>query len=84
MDQERTKTQNFTKITNTTIEDTREYGGYVYMMIIIIGLLQARKNMQHEKQTEVRLAKCLGFIQRLRFSNLGLNYRDRSTARDRA
>ena len=39
MDQERTKTQNFTKITNTTIEDTSEYSGYVYMMVIIIGLL---------------------------------------------
>ena len=53
------------------------------MMIIIIGLLLARKKMQHEKQTEVRLAKRLGFIQRLRFSNPGFNYRDKSTARDR-
>jgi len=39
--------------------------------------------MQHEKQTDVRLAKRLGFIQRLRFSNPGFNYRDKSTARDR-
>ena len=53
------------------------------MMIIIIGLLLARKKMQHEKQTEVRLAKRLGFIQQLRFGNLGLNYRDTSTARNR-
>ena len=65
-------------------DDICEYGSYVYMMIIIIGLLWARKKMQHEKQTDVRLAKRLGFIQRLRFSNLGLNYRDTSTARNRA
>ena len=39
--------------------------------------------MQHEKQTEVRLAKRLGFIQQLHFGNLGLNYRDTSTARNR-
>ena len=39
--------------------------------------------MQHAKHTEVWLAKRLGFIQRLRFGNLGLNYRDTSTARDR-
>ena len=37
--------------------------------------------MQHEKQTEMRLAK--RFIQRLRFSNPGFNYRATSTARDR-
>ena len=42
-----------------------------------------KEKMQHEKQTEVRLAKRLGFIQQLRFSNLELNYRDTSTARDR-
>jgi len=65
-------------------DDICECGGYVYMMIIIIGLLLVRKKMQHEKQTDVRLAKRLGFIQRLRFGNLGLNYRDTSTARDRA
>jgi len=82
MHQERTKTQNCTKITNTTInEDKCEYGGYDYMMITITGLLWARKKMQHEKRTEVRLAKRLGLIQRLRFSNLGLNYRDTTTAR---
>ena len=52
-------------------------------MIIIIGLLWAKKKMQHAKQTEVRLSKRLGFIQRLRFSNLGFNYRGTSTARDR-
>ena len=64
-------------------DDICEYGSYVYMMFIIIGLLWARKKMQHKKQTDVRLAKRLGFIQRLRFSNLGFNYRDTSTARDR-
>jgi len=39
--------------------------------------------MQHAKQTDVRLAKRLGFIQRLRFTNLGLNYRGTSIALDR-
>ena len=42
------------------------------------------KKKQREKQTEVRLAKRLSLIQRLRFSNLALNYKDTSTARDRA
>ena len=65
-------------------EDICEYGSYANMIRIIIVRLQARKKMQHAKRTEVRLAKRLGFIQRLRFSNLGLNYRDTSTARDRA
>jgi len=65
-------------------DDTSEYDNYVYMMIIVIGLLLARKKMQHEKQTDVRLAKGLRLNQRLRFSNLRLNYRDKSTARDRA
>jgi len=51
------------------------------MMITITGLLWARKKMQHEKRTEVRLAKRLGLLQRLGFSNLGLNYRDTTTAR---
>ena len=80
MQQERTKTQNCAKITSTANEDTCEYGGYVYTMIIIIGLLWAREKTQHEKQTEVRLAKRLGLIQRLRFSNLGLSYRDEHSA----
>jgi len=40
--------------------------------------------MQHKKQTDVRFAKRLGFIQRLRFSNLGFNYRDTSTAREQS
>jgi len=39
--------------------------------------------MQHEKQTDVRLAKRLGLNQRLRFSNLGLNYSGTNTARVR-
>ena len=44
MHQERTKTQNCTRIANTIIiENTCEYDGYVYMMIIIIGLLWAKK-----------------------------------------
>ena len=64
-------------------DDICEYGSYFYMMSIIKELLQARKKMQHAKHTEMRLAKRLCFIQRLRFSNLGLNYRDTSTARDR-
>ena len=54
------------------------------MMSVRIGLLWARKKIQHEKQTDVGLAKLLGFIQWFRFSNLGLNYRDTSTARDKA
>ena len=83
--QECTKTKNYAKVTSTTMnDDTSEYDSYVYMMIIVIGLLWARKKMQHEKQTDVRLAKCLRSNQRLHFSNLGLNYRDTSTARDRA
>jgi len=45
--------------------------------------VMGKEKMQHEKQTEVRLAKRLGFMQRLRFGNLGLNYRDTSIARDR-
>jgi len=83
--QECTKTKNYAKVTSTTMnDDTSEYDNYVYMMIIVIGLLLARKKMQHEKQTDVRLAKGLRLNQRLRFSNLRLNYRDKSTARDRA
>ena len=53
------------------------------MMSIIKELLEARKKMQHAKQTDVRLAKRLDLNQRLRFINLGLNYRGTSTARDR-
>jgi len=64
-------------------EDICEYGRYVNMMRIIIERLEARKKMQHAKQTDVILAKRLGLNQRLRFSNLGLNYRGTSTARDR-
>ena len=52
-------------------------------MIIIIGLLWAKKKTQHEKQTDMTLAKRLDFIQWLRFSNPGFNCRDISTARDR-
>jgi len=54
------------------------------MMSIIIKQGWAKKKTQYEKQTDVRLAKHLGLIQRLRFSNLGLSYRDTSTARERA
>ena len=64
-------------------EDICEYGRYANMMRIIIERLEARKKMQHAKQTDVILAKRLGLNQRLRFSNLGLNYRGTSTARDR-
>jgi len=45
--------------------------------------IMGKENMQHEKERDVRLAKRLGFIQWLRFSNLGLKYRDTSTTRDR-
>jgi len=45
----------YNSLTNTTIkEDTGEYGGYMYMMIIITGLLWAKKKTHHEKQTDVR------------------------------
>jgi len=78
MHQERTKTPNCTKVTNTTInDDTCKYDGYVDTMI---RMWWARKKTQHVKQTDMRLAKRLGLIQRLRFSNLGLNYRDEHCA----
>jgi len=85
MHQERTKTQNSTKVADTTKknDDICEYGSYANMMSIIIERLQAREKMQHEKQADMRLAKRLCLVQRLRFSNLGFNYRDTSTARDK-
>jgi len=51
MQQQRTKTQNCTTVTNTTRdENTCEYGGYVYVvMIIIIGLIRARKKIAARK-----------------------------------
>ena len=55
----------------------REYEENNYRAVI------GKEKMQHEKQTDVRLAKHLGYIQRLRFGNLGLNYRGTSTVRDR-
>jgi len=85
MHQQRTKMQNCTKLTDTTRnDDTCEYEGYVYMMIMVIEKVWAMKKTQYAKQTDVRLAKRLGLMQRLRFSNLGLNCRDTSTARNRA
>jgi len=42
-----------------------------------------KEKVQHKKQTEVRLAKRSGFIQRLRFSNLWFNYKDSTPAGDR-
>jgi len=76
--------KNDTKVADTTKEWwymrmwwLRWYDDYNNRAII------GKKKMQHEKQTEVRLAKRLGFIQQLHFGNLGLNYRDTSTARNR-
>ena len=54
------------------------YDEYNYRAVI------GKEKNAARKQTDVRLAKRLGFIQRLRFSNLGLNYRGTSTVRDRA
>jgi len=61
MQQERTKTQNCTKITSTAIEDTCEYGGYVYMIIIIIEQVWAKKEAAR-KSNRCEVRERLGLI----------------------
>jgi len=54
------------------------------MVIIIIEQLLAKrkKSTDHYKQTDMWLAKRLGFIRRLFFNKLGLSCRYTSTARE--